>query len=294
MRNLTLFLHLLLCSFSLYARPVHAQRKKEHPPALGKIRQATTVAIDCSVCPRALAQAGKAANEALAVWDRFRLVDDPKKADLIFMFSSNPYLGDYLTRKGPDKRPVMIEATIMTVIDPHTGEELWSDWRDWGSWRVASATKSLIDELRVQIDVEANRWTLDDIFRCNSAQDYQVFAFLTPEAALAKAELGVARVEDEPDRLRISSPNVPAFCRRAWLVVGADNKIEGFEVLASESDSLNVADVLEMADQFEFSSGTDPVTKASYFIAKSKEKKVVIRFDVRGHRTALSRVTYAY
>jgi len=252
------------------------------------------VAIDCSACPRSLAEAGKSAKKALLAWNRFRLVEDPTKADLIFMFSANPYLGDYLTRKGPDTRPVRIEGTIMTIIDPHTGEELWSDSRRWGSIRVAAATRDLIEELRGEMEVETKRWTLDDILLCSAVPAYQAVAFLTPEAALMKSELGVSRIEDVSDRLRISSPSAPEFCRRAQLVIGRDNKIEGFEVLASESDALDVAEVLEQADRFAFTSGKDPRTEMVYFTAQSKDRKILIEFVVRGRRTALSRVRYSY
>lgn len=252
------------------------------------------MAIDCSACPRGLAAAGKAAREALATWSRFRIVEDPKQADLIFMFSANPYPGDYLTRKGPDQRPVKIDRTIMTVIDPHTGEELWSDSRIWGSWRVTSATKDLIDELRSEMEVETRKWTLDDVLRCSGAPAYQALAFMTPEAALAKPELGVRRMEDAPNRLTVSSPNAPDFCRRAQLVVGADNRIAGFEVVASQSDALDVADILEQADRYQFTSGKDPRTQRSYFTAQSRDRKIVIQFDVQGHRTVLSRVIYSY
>jgi hypothetical protein len=59
------------------------------------------------------------------------LVLDRRHADLVFLFSANRYLGDYATREGPDTRPVFIEVTYMNVIDPSTGESLWSDSRRW-------------------------------------------------------------------------------------------------------------------------------------------------------------------
>lgn len=271
-----------------------ARQGDERSPALGRIKRAESAAIDCSACPRALAQAGKTAKQMLLAWNRFRLVDDPKQADLVFMFSANPYLGDYLTRKGPDTRPVRIAGTIMTVIDARTGEELWTDSRRWGSWRVASATSDLIDELRGEMEVESKKWTVDDVLRCRGTPAYQAFAFLTPDAALTKSVAGVSRIAEASDRIRVSSPDAPEFCRRAQLVIGPDNKIDGFEVLASESDALDVADVLERADRFEFTSGKDPGTQKVYFTAQTRDDKILIRFDVQGHRTVLSRVRYSY
>jgi hypothetical protein len=293
MRTAALFYIVIVCVCAVWL-PSAAAQQEERSPALGKIKQADSVAIDCSACPRALAKAGKTAEQELLAWKRFRIVDDPKQADLVFMFSANPYLGDYLTRKGPDTRPVKIDSTIMTVIDPHTGKEMWSDSRRWGSWRVASATRDLIDELRSEMEVESKKWTVDDVFRCSGTPAYQAFAFLTPEAALTKSVAGVSRMDEAPDRLRIGSPEAPDFCRRAQLVIGSDHKIAGFEVVASESDTLDVADILEQADRFEFTSGRDPQTQKIFFTAESRDRKVLIEFEGQGHRMILSRVRYAY
>jgi len=293
-RITSLLLVVLTCVLACasWATPAVAQELENR--SLGKIKQANTAAIDCSACPRSLAQAGDAAKRSLATWARFRIVDDPGQADVLFIFSGNPYMGDYLTRKGPDQRPVRISSTFMTVIDPHTGEELWSDSRDWGSWRVGGATRALIDELRSEMEVETKKWTLAEVFRCSAAPAFQPFAFLSRDAVLDKPGMGVRMMEDATDRLSANPPDAPDFCRRAQLVVGADGKISRYEVVASPSDALDVADVLEQADQFDFSSGKDPRTQKVYFSARSRNKKVLIQFDVQGHRTVLSKVSYFY
>jgi hypothetical protein len=103
-----------------------------------------------------MAKARKTAFEQLTLWKRFVVVPDPKKADLIFLFSANRYLGDYVTRDGPDRRPVRVETTYMNVVDPHTGENLWGDSDREGSWFVGDATKDLISELREQLEVDVN------------------------------------------------------------------------------------------------------------------------------------------
>jgi hypothetical protein len=279
-------------ALTAWAAPAAAQDQESL--SLGKIKKATSAAIDCSDCPRSLANASKAAKQALTAWDRFRLVEDPQQADILFILSGNPYIGDYLTRKGPDQRPVRIDSTFVTVIDPRTGEKLWSDSREWGSWRVSGATKALIDELRSDLEAETKTWALDDIFRCSTSPAYQPFAFLTRDAALAKPGSGVRAIDDVPSRLTVNSPDAPDFCRRAQLVIGTDNKITRFEVLALPSDALDVADVLEQADHFDFTSGVDPRTQRVYFAARSKDKKVLIQFDIEGRRTVLSRVSYFY
>jgi hypothetical protein len=118
------------------------------------VTQAKSVYIDCDACPRGMAAAWLAAFEALTDWRRFDIVPDPKKADLIFLFSANPYLGDYITRDGPDKRPVKVDITYMDVVDPRTGESLWDDCRQWGSLFVSRATKDLIMEFKDLLEIE--------------------------------------------------------------------------------------------------------------------------------------------
>lgn len=122
------------------------------PMIAQKVSEAKSAYIACDACPRAMANAGLVAHEALLDWARFDLVSDRRQADLIFLFSANPYLGDYVTRDGPDKRPVFIEITYMDVIDPVTGESLWGDSRRWGSLLVGRATKDLILEFKTQLE----------------------------------------------------------------------------------------------------------------------------------------------
>lgn len=124
-------------------------------PALApKVTEAKSVYIDCDACPRGMAAAWPAAFEELTAWGRYDVVPDPKKADLVFIFSANPYLGDYVTRDGPDKRPVFIEITYMDIVDPHTGQDLWGDSRDWGSLLVSRATRDLVLEFKQQLQIQ--------------------------------------------------------------------------------------------------------------------------------------------
>jgi hypothetical protein len=119
-----------------------------------KVTRAKSVYIDCDACPRGMAAAWLAAFQGLVDWGRFDITPDPRKADLIFMFSANPYLGDYVTRDGPDKRPVAVDITYMNVIDPHTGESFWDDSRQWGALFVDRATKDLIFEFKEELEIE--------------------------------------------------------------------------------------------------------------------------------------------
>ncbi|HME01002.1 MAG TPA: hypothetical protein VKM93_27290 [Terriglobia bacterium] len=119
-----------------------------------KVMRAKSAYIDCDACPRDMATAWLAAFEGLTDWGRFDIVPDPRKADLIFLLSANPYLGDYLTRDRPDKRPVRVDITYMDVVDPRTGESLWGGSRQWGAWFVGRATKDLILEFKQELALE--------------------------------------------------------------------------------------------------------------------------------------------
>jgi hypothetical protein len=121
------------------------------PPAVTRGKSAY---IDCDACERGMAAAWLAAFEQLTAWGRFDIVPDPRKADLIFLLSANPYLGDFLTRDGPDKRPVRVDITYLDVVDPRTGASWWDDSKQWGSLLVARATKDLIDEFKEQLELE--------------------------------------------------------------------------------------------------------------------------------------------
>lgn len=129
------------------------------PVLSAKVTQAKSVYIDCDNCVRGMEKANRAALDFLTDWKRFTLVQDPKNADLVFLFSANRYLGDYITREGPDQRPVQIVNTYMNVIDPRTGASLWGGASVSGSWRVAGATKDLIGQFRARLEAEDGRVT---------------------------------------------------------------------------------------------------------------------------------------
>jgi hypothetical protein len=271
--------------------PSAIARKQERLSA--KVMQAKSALIVCE-CPRGMAVAESRALHELQLWGRFQMVRNRHEADLVLLFSANEYLGDYLTRDGPDKRPVSVDFTILTVVDPKTGENLWSDSRRWGSWRVDHATSELIAEFRGQIEEQTRKWTLNDILMCGVNPELGAFAHLTAEEALARSASGVGRIAGSVDRLTLNSPIAPDFCKQAQLVVSPDNRIVAFEVLATQADSLEVTEVLQQADRFDFAGGKDTDGDQVYFSAQSKDKKILIRFEVQGHRSVLSRVRYSY
>ena len=294
MKRLAQFLVILILA-GAGLLPSAVAKKQGRLPLSPKVMEAKSALIVCE-CPRGMAVAEDRALQELQLWGRFQIVHHRDKADLVFLFSGNQYLGDYLTRDGPDKRPVSVDFTIMTVVDPNTGENLWSDSRRWGSWRVDHATKELIAEFRQQIEGQTKKWTLNDILICSISPDLAAFANLTAEQALALAKSGsdVSRIAGSPDRLTLDSPAAPEFCKRAQLVVSPNNRIVAFEVPASLADSLDLTEVLQEADRFDFAGGKDTDSDQVYFNAQSKDKKILIRFEVLGHKSVLSWVRYSY
>jgi len=71
-------------------------------------------------------------------------------------------------------------------------------------------------------------------------------------------------------------------------VIGPDKRIAAFEVLASLADSLDVTEALRQADQFDFAEGRDIDSDQVYFSAQSKDKKILVRFEVQVHNSVLS------
>jgi hypothetical protein len=290
MRRLAQILAILTCAA---AGPSAGAKEQQRPALSMKLMKAKSVLIVCE-CPRAMAVAGNRASRELKLWGRFQIVEHRDEADIVLLFSANPYLGDYVTRDGPDRRPVSVVITFLTAIDPNTGENLWSDSRRWGSWRVGGATKDLIDELRGEIEEQIKKWTLDDILRCAGSPIYGAFADLTPEEALTKPGFDVGRIAGTPDRLTVSSRNAPEFCKRAQLVVGPENRIVAFEVSATEAENLDITDVLQKADQFDLVGGKHTSADRVYFTAQSKDKKIQIQFDLEGRGSVFLRVRYSY
>jgi hypothetical protein len=283
---------LFLIAASALCQASSDKKKKETPPLSIKILQAKTVYVDCD-CRKEMAVSVPSALPELLDWGRYQLSPDRHHADLILMFSMNPYLNDYLTRDGPDKRPALVDYTILTVIDGHTGQYLWTAYKRWGYMLVSEASRSLMHEFRMAVAAEIKSRTLDDILSCSNSPVYTAFANLTAAEVLIKPEFAVAREIGAPDQLTFDPPNAPDFCKRARLVVSQDNKIVGFEVLPAAADTLDVGELIQQADQFDFAGGKDAANKP-YFTAERKDKKILIEYNMQGRMPVLTRVRYLY
>jgi hypothetical protein len=112
---------------------------------------------------------GKNALAQLKKWGKFQLIADPKLADLIFLLSADPYKGgNIILASGQtgsindghiseDPAPNYNKQSptryaYLTVIDPKTGDNLWSDKHAWGGLLTgfSSVGERLIRELENQ------------------------------------------------------------------------------------------------------------------------------------------------
>jgi len=145
---------LILIAAAFLSYLAFAQKRERTRPISPKILQAKSAFLDCD-CRKEMAASVPSALPELLDWGRYEVVRDRNHADLILLFAMNPYLGDYFTRDGPDKRPALVDYTILSVIDGHTGELLWNDYRRSGYARVRAASKALMHEFRLVVDAEA-------------------------------------------------------------------------------------------------------------------------------------------
>jgi hypothetical protein len=155
---------LLACLLLSSAAPIPSQAQT---PAVEspKIYAAKTVYFDDRT------GADAAANAALAQlkkWGHFQIVQDRQQAELIFLLSTSAYRGGYIVPASGSADssvhvrldPVVdsgwhapVRACILTVIDPRTGESLWSDAHVWGGLLTGknSACERLVKELQSQM-----------------------------------------------------------------------------------------------------------------------------------------------
>jgi len=159
----------LLVVFTLMILVVPATAQdQEHSRLAPKILSAKSVYFDDKT---GVAAVGKKALSELQKWGRFQIVEDRKLADLIILLSADPYKGGYIIFSGGqtgtiDKsgniheepipyfnRQAPVRYAYLTVIDPETGENLWSDSRRWGGLLTGfnSAGERLVKELEKQI-----------------------------------------------------------------------------------------------------------------------------------------------
>jgi len=158
---------LFACLAATCAVPIFSQTQKQ-PVDSSKMYTAKTIYFDDRT------NADAAANEALAQlkkWGRFQIVSDRQQADVIFLLSESAYRGGYIvpapgTADSADAKPRVkmdpapdsgwhapVRACFLTVIDPRTGDTLWSDSHVWGGVLTGknSACERVVKELQGQM-----------------------------------------------------------------------------------------------------------------------------------------------
>ena len=143
----------------------HGQKQLAKSPI---ILSAKTVYFDNQTGVEAV---GTAAVGQLKKWGRFQVVRDKKTADLILLLSADPYKGGYIIfasgqtgtmdRDGhieqdrvPNyNRQAPVRDAYLTVIDPRSGQNLWSESHVWGGLLTGAdrAGARLVRHLQKQI-----------------------------------------------------------------------------------------------------------------------------------------------
>lgn len=137
-------------------------KSKDHLPLSPQVLSARTVYIDNQ---SGQANLGDRAFQELKKWGRWQVVTDRKQADLILLLTARAYERGYVTNTTgrvdengnvsatSNAAPVTVGYTYITIVDPATGDNLWSNSKRWGNLYTGfhSATKGLIDELMKRI-----------------------------------------------------------------------------------------------------------------------------------------------
>ena len=138
--------HLLFLAAVAGSIPPIAAQAQKHLARSPRILSAKSVYFEDKTGVDAV---GNKALAQLKNWGRFQIVQDRRQADLIFMLSADPYKGGYIIRSGGQtgtvenghidedrvpnyNRQAPVRYVFLTVIDPKTGDTLWSDSHRWG------------------------------------------------------------------------------------------------------------------------------------------------------------------
>jgi len=154
----------LLVASLLVVTPADAQKQLAQSPRIVSARSAFFKNQTGSD------EVGKNAVAELKKWGKFQLVDDPKQADVILLLSADPYRnGDIVFASGQtgsvenghiteDRVPnynkqLPTRYAYLTVIDPKSGDNLWSDTHQWGGLLTGynSVGARLVRELQKQM-----------------------------------------------------------------------------------------------------------------------------------------------
>jgi hypothetical protein len=140
--------------------PIPVQARDKRPPLPTMVMNARTIYVDNHTTS---AELQNTAYTELSKWGRFQVVDTPQKADIVLQLSNWNYV-KFVPGEGgrplPDPKAgkqdwmgadesVPPGSTRISLIDPKTGNSLWSDVRKTDSPKAAT---HLLDGLREAFD----------------------------------------------------------------------------------------------------------------------------------------------
>ncbi len=153
---------ILVILLLILSSPMPVQAKDKHAVLPARVRSAHTVYVDNQTTS---AELQNVAYTELSKWARLQIVDSPKKADIILRLSGGNSVR-YVSSGENSHPPAMVPAkqnwidagaavpegsTRISVIDPKTGNSLWSDIRKTNNLKAAS---HMLDGLRAAFDQE--------------------------------------------------------------------------------------------------------------------------------------------
>ena len=163
MRTIAIF---VLADITLVMLSVSFAKEHKHAPLSPTVLSAKTVYLDNRSGYENMTDR---AYDELQKWGRFRVVGSAKDADLVLLLSASVYNGGYRTTGSSEDHgtvddsgnvdihgsstshstPVEDRYSHLYVLDPKSGETLWSDTKPWA---FRSATRALIKEFRARIE----------------------------------------------------------------------------------------------------------------------------------------------
>jgi hypothetical protein len=144
-------LSILLLLFLAVSLPTGAFAGKTPLPA--ELLQAKAVYIQTTNVNHA--EYAEPYRDELKKWGRFKVVDDPKDADLIFRISNLDNTSSAYIDTGQVRGRVATgdSYTVLDVVQPSSGKVLWSEKHSWGrSWNAKSARIGALKQLRKHVE----------------------------------------------------------------------------------------------------------------------------------------------
>lgn len=100
------------------------------------------------------------AKQILQKWGRLKMVDDPKQADIILRISSQRSTDSVFVSTSSAHGSVGISQvlTIVNVVQPSSGKQLWTSAGQWtANWTAKIIVSGIVNSLRIDVEEEQKR-----------------------------------------------------------------------------------------------------------------------------------------